>query len=104
MSEPHGSRRSANLPACCVPFSTKGRHVRRFLAREPRYSRQEIEAQATKAIEERIGLGRPPEEEWRPLEARLAETELEAGTPFVPQAAVGSQRERVPATAQVQGP
>lgn len=45
----------------------------RYFGREPRYSREEIEAQARQAIEARVGLGRPPDEDWAPLEARLAE-------------------------------
>lgn len=45
----------------------------RYFGREPRLSREEIEAQAKQAIEARVSLGRPPAEEWEPLEARLAE-------------------------------
>ena len=45
----------------------------RYFGREPRFSREELEAQAKQAIEARVGLGRPPADEWRPLEARLAE-------------------------------
>ena len=45
----------------------------RYFGREPRYSREEIEPQATQAIEAQIGQGRPPPEDWKPLEARMAE-------------------------------
>ncbi|MGI8807644.1 MAG: hypothetical protein ACR2KK_07355 [Acidimicrobiales bacterium] len=44
----------------------------KYFGREPRYSREEIERQAQEAIDARVGLGRPPAEEWAPLEARLA--------------------------------
>jgi hypothetical protein len=36
-------------------------------------SREELEADAARAIEARVGLGRPPEEDFKPIEARLAE-------------------------------
>lgn len=49
--------------------------VGRYFGREPRYTRQEIEDQAKQEIEARVGLGRPPAEDWAPLEARLAEIE-----------------------------
>ncbi len=45
----------------------------KYFGREPRYSREEIERQAQEAIDARVGLGRPPAEDWAPLEARLAE-------------------------------
>jgi hypothetical protein len=45
----------------------------KYFGREPRYSREEIERQAQEAIDARVNLGRPPAEEWAPLEARLAE-------------------------------
>ncbi len=45
----------------------------KYFGREPRYSREEIERQAQEAIDARVGLGRPPAEEWAPLQARLAE-------------------------------
>lgn len=43
----------------------------RYFGREPRYSREELERQAQEAIDDRVSLGRPPDEEFRPLEARL---------------------------------
>jgi hypothetical protein len=45
----------------------------KYFGREPRYSREEIERQAQSAIDARVSMGRPPAEEWKPLEARLAE-------------------------------
>lgn len=45
----------------------------RYFGREPRYTRQEIEQQAQQEFEARISLGRPPAEEFAPIEARLAE-------------------------------
>jgi hypothetical protein len=45
----------------------------KYFGREPRYSREEIERQAQEAIDARVSLGRPPAEDWKPLEARLAE-------------------------------
>ena len=58
----------------------------RYFGREPRYSREEIERQAKEAIDARVSLGRPPEEEWRPLQARLAEIDkaLAARPPVEP--------------------
>ncbi len=43
----------------------------RYFGREPRYSREELERQAQEAIDARVSLGRPPDEDFRPLEARL---------------------------------
>lgn len=45
----------------------------KYFGREPRYSREELERQAQDAIDARVNLGRPPAEDWEPLEARLAE-------------------------------
>ena len=45
----------------------------KYFGREPRYSREEIERQAQEAIDARVSLGRPPAEDWAPLEARLEE-------------------------------
>lgn len=50
----------------------------RYFGRQPRYSREEIEAQAKQAIEARVNLGRPPAEDWVSLDARLAEIDREA--------------------------
>ena len=44
----------------------------KYFGREPRYSREELEQQAKDAIDARVNLGRPPAEDWAPLEARLA--------------------------------
>jgi hypothetical protein len=45
----------------------------KYFGREPRYSREEIERQAQEAIDAQVSLGRPPAEDWAPLNARLAE-------------------------------
>jgi hypothetical protein len=45
----------------------------KYFGREPRYSREELERQAQEAIDARVSLGRPPAEDWAPLQARLAE-------------------------------
>ena len=45
----------------------------RYFGREPRYSREEIERQAQEAIDARVRMGRPPAEDFLPLEQRLAE-------------------------------
>jgi hypothetical protein len=47
----------------------------KYFGREPRYSREEIERQAQEAIDARVSMGRPPAEDWRPLEARLDEVD-----------------------------
>jgi len=60
----------------------------RYFGREPRLSREEIEAQAQRAIEAQVGMGRPPSEDWQPLDARLAEIDrvvgVRPGPPAVP--------------------
>jgi hypothetical protein len=57
----------------------------RYFGREPRYSREEIERQAQEAIDARVSLGRPPDEDFRPLEERLAEIDrVMAARPPVP--------------------
>ena len=45
----------------------------KYFGREPRYSLEELERQAQEAIDARVSLGRPPAEDWEPLNARLAE-------------------------------
>lgn len=58
----------------------------KYFGREPRYCREEIEQQAREAIDARVSLGRPPAEDWAPLEARLAETDQAmAARPPMPQ-------------------
>jgi hypothetical protein len=52
--------------------------MRRYFAREPRLSREELERQAQEAIDARVALGRPSDEEFAPLRARLAEMDREA--------------------------
>lgn len=44
----------------------------RYFGRQPRYSREELERQAQEAIDARISLGRPPAEDFLPVEKRLA--------------------------------
>ena len=53
----------------------------RYFGREPRYSREELERQAQEAIDARISMGRPPEEDFQPIKQRLAEME---GAELVP--------------------
>ena len=50
----------------------------RYFGREPRYSPEELQRQAQEAIDARVSMGRPPDEEFLPLEARLAEADREA--------------------------
>jgi hypothetical protein len=91
--------------------------VGRYFGREPRYSREEIEVQAKQAIEARINMGRPPAEDFLPIEARLAEMdrEMAARAPGVPLAAPPVRRDedqapltvtevRLPATAKAARP
>ena len=49
--------------------------MRRYFASEPRHSREELERQAQEAIDARINLGRPPDEEFQHLEQRLADVD-----------------------------
>ena len=60
--------------------------MRRYFAREPRLSREEIEREAQEAIDARVSMGRPPEEEFQPLRERLAEIDraLAARPPVEP--------------------
>ena len=58
----------------------------KYFGREPRYSREELERQAQEAIDARVSLGRPPAEDWAPLEARMAEIDLAlAARPSMPE-------------------
>ena len=43
----------------------------KYFGREPRYSREEIERQAQETVDALVNLGRPPAEEWEPLQTRL---------------------------------
>ena len=47
--------------------------MRRFLSGEPRTSREEIEREAQETIDALVGRGRPSDEEFRPVQDRLAE-------------------------------
>jgi hypothetical protein len=57
--------------------------MRRYFASEPRLSREELEREAQEAIDARVSMGRPPEEEFAPLRARLAEMDRAAERPPV---------------------
>jgi hypothetical protein len=58
----------------------------KYFGREPRYSREEIERQAQEAIDTLVSQGRPPAEDWAPLEARLAEIDrMAAARPPMPE-------------------
>jgi len=48
----------------------------KYFGRQPRYSREEIERQAQEAIDARVSLGRPPAEDWQPLQARLEDLDF----------------------------
>ena len=59
----------------------------KYFGHEPRYSREALERQAQEAIDARVGLGRPPAEDWAPLNARLAEIDQAlAARPSMPDA------------------
>lgn len=49
----------------------------KYFGKQPRYSREEAEAQAKQAIEAAMSKGRPPEEDWKPLGPRMAEINQE---------------------------
>jgi hypothetical protein len=58
----------------------------KYFGREPRYTREEIERQAQEAIDARVSLGRPPAEDWAPLQARLDEIDRAmAARPAMPE-------------------
>ena len=58
----------------------------KYFGREPRYTREEIERQAQEAIDARVSLGRPPAEDWAPLQARLDEIDRALGArPSMPE-------------------
>jgi hypothetical protein len=58
----------------------------KYFGREPRYSREEIERQAQEAIDALVSQGRPPAEDWAPLEARLAELDRAMAARPMPEA------------------
>lgn len=57
----------------------------RYLGREPRLSRQDLELEAQQAIDARVSMGRPPAEDWAPIEARLAQMDRAAVPPLAPE-------------------
>ena len=74
--------------------------MRRFFASEPRLSREELERQAQDAIDARISLGRPPEEEFEPIRKRLAEIDLAlAARPSIDSEPLEIREVRVPPAA-----
>jgi hypothetical protein len=81
----------------------------RYFGREPRYSREEIERQAQEAIDARVSLGRPPDEDFRPLEERLAQIDRMAAArpplPSIPEPQPLRLREiRIPKVAATEPP
>src|SRR3954447_26852137 len=66
--------------AVAVAALQKGRQVGRYFGREPRYTRHELELQAQQALEARINLGRPPAEDFAPIQTRLAKMDREMAT------------------------
>jgi hypothetical protein len=70
-------RDNPSKQAVAVAALQKGRQVGRYFGREPRYTRHELELQAQQALEARINLGRPPAEDFAPIEARLAQMDRE---------------------------
>ena len=72
--------------------------MRRYFAREPRLSVEEIQRQAQEAIDARVSMGRPPDEEFAPLRARLAEMDRAAAQrPPVEQEPIRIHQVQVPA-------
>ena len=57
----------------------------KYFGREPRYSREEIEREAQATLDALVSQGRPPAEDWAPIEARLAELDL-MSAPRLPEA------------------
>jgi hypothetical protein len=57
----------------------------KYFGREPRYSREELERQAQETIDALVSQGRPPAEDWAPLQARLAEIDRLAAAAAAPQ-------------------
>ncbi len=52
----------------------------RYFGHQPRYSREEAEAQAKQAIDAAVSKGRPPDEDWKPLASRMADINRELAT------------------------
>lgn len=52
----------------------------RYFGRQPRYSKEEAEAQAKAALDAAVNKGRPPEEEWKALGSRMGEINRELAT------------------------
>lgn len=54
--------------------------VGKYFGREPRYSREEAEAQARAAIDAAVARGRPPADEWKGLASRIPDLDRELVT------------------------
>lgn len=54
--------------------------VGKYFGKEPRYSREEAEAQAKQAIDALVSRGRPPADEWKGLAGRMGEINRELAT------------------------
>jgi hypothetical protein len=52
----------------------------KYFGREPRYSKEEAEAQAKQAIDAAVSRGRPPAEDWAALQGRMSEINQELAT------------------------
>jgi len=70
--------------------------VGRYFGREPRLSRQELELDAQQAIDARVSMGRPPVEDWAPIEARLAEMDRERAPLVAPPAVPPARPQSLP--------
>jgi len=58
----------------------------KYFGRAPRFTLEEIERQAQEAIDARVSLGRPPAEDWEPLEARMEEIDFAIVSRRLPEA------------------
>jgi hypothetical protein len=54
--------------------------VGKYFGKQPRYSREEAEAQAKQAIDALVSRGRPPAEEWKGLAGRMGDINRELAT------------------------
>ena len=52
----------------------------KYFGRQPRYSREEAEAQAKQAIDAAVSRGRPPAEDWAGLQGTMGEINQELAT------------------------
>jgi hypothetical protein len=68
----------------------------KYFGREPRFTREEIERQAQEAIDARVSMGRPPAEDWEPLEARMDEIDFAIVSRRLPEPPPQTQPLRTP--------